>query len=331
MRARSLILVASFASVIAAGAVSAAEPAAPGGSRSSIQVGTFRLQSNFWVNLHQRLVHAARFKSAAPEGLTAAESAIWSAAVDGYEELLGRRSPIFDAELISINASLSAAKTPQLPDGIPEPVAAALGKARPVYEKDQWVKDDRANRFWMALAEPMLASAGSELIEAHEKAYGIPFPKRIVVDVASHAWQFGAYTVGDRLSAHSVVSSRDPGYQGISALESLMHEASHAIVGTRQGAIGGDLARAATELDVEPRGNLWHAILFYTSGELTRRALAERGVSDYVPYVYRGMFERGFRGFQQPLEAHWRAYLDGEIPREEAIRRILADTTATEP
>lgn len=104
-----------------------------------------------------------------------------------------------------------------------------------------------------------------------------------------------------------------------------MHEPSHAIVAPVSGAIGADLARASRELGIQPYSNLWHALLFYTSGELTRRALARRGVRDYRP-VIANMYEGPFRGFQRPLEAHWQAYLDGSISREEAIRRILVET-----
>ncbi len=152
------------------------------------------------------------------------------------------------------------------------------------------------------------------------------FGKRILVDVSPFAWEFGAYTVGEGESAHVVVSSTDPGYQCFAALEMLMHEPSHAIVAPASHAIGTDLKRISEELGVKPRPNLWHAILFYTSGELTRRALVKRSVHNYQPYIA-GMYERGFRGFKQPLETHWQAYLDGKVSREAAIRQILIETT----
>jgi hypothetical protein len=164
------------------------------------------------------------------------------------------------------------------------------------------------------------------LADAHAKAYAVPFPKNIMVDVSPLAWEFGAYTVGQGESAHVVVSSTDPGYQCFAALEMLMHEPSHAIVAADEsGAIGADLKRAANELGVRPMANLWHAILFYTSGELTRRSLAKRGVSNYQPVIL-GMYERGYRGFRQSLETHWQAYLDGKVSREAAIRQILTET-----
>jgi hypothetical protein len=293
----------------------------------AVEVGRWTLQSHAWVNLHQRLLYESRFEAPPPAALAGEDLATWKRAVEAYRDSVGRRSPIFDEELIGINATLSKASGSELPASIPPAAAAPLASAMPLYRKAQWEQDDRANRFWIALAVPMLASAGEELAEAHAKAYGVPFPTKILVDVSPFGWEFGAYTVGEGESAHAVITSTEAGYQGFAALELLLHEPSHAIVGSgTRDAIGSDLARAAAELGVRPPGNLWHAILFYTSGELTRRALAARGVSDYRPVIL-GMYERGYRGFRQALETHWQAYLDGKLSREAAIRQIVVETS----
>jgi len=292
----------------------------------SVKVGRYRLQSNPWVNLHQRLLYAARFEPTTPAALSGNDLSKWNQAVDTYRTFLGKRSPIFDDELKRLNAALSAANSAKLPASLPKAATTALEAAMPLYRVAQWEEDDRANRFWIAMAEPLLTSAGEELAAAHENAYGVPFPKDILVDVSPFGWEFGAYTTGEGEHAHVVVTSTDPGYQGFAALEMLMHEPSHAIVdGNSNAAIGSDLARASRELQIKPYANLWHAILFYTSGELTRRALATRGVRNYQPVIL-GMYERGYRGYRQSLETHWQAYLDGKVSREAAIRQILLET-----
>ncbi|MET0649407.1 MAG: hypothetical protein ABW208_22585 [Pyrinomonadaceae bacterium] len=308
--------------VLAAGAAAQERPAAPA------RVGRYRLQSNPWVNLHQRLVYEARFKwDKPPAGLSGEDLAKWSKAVEDYRAYLGRRNPIFDKELISLNATLSGTNADKLPGTIPAAAKKVLEAAMPLYRVAQWEEDDRANRFWIAVAEPLLASAAEELAEAHAKVYATPFPKNILVDVTSFAWQFGAYTVGEGESAHAVIASTEKGTQGFAALEALTHEPSHAIVDSDpQYAIGSDLKRAADETGLKPSANLWHAILFYTSGELTRRALARRGVRDYRPFIL-DMYEGPFRGLRPSLETHWQAYLDGKLSREAAIRQILVETS----
>jgi hypothetical protein len=286
------------------------------------------LQSNPWVNLHQRLLYEARFKwDKPPAGLSGEDLTKWAKAVEAYRAYIGRRHPIFNKELISLNATLSETNADRLPGSVPAAAKAALEAAMPLYRRAQWAEDDRANRFWIAVAEPLLASAGEELAEAHAKAYAVPFPKRILVDVTTFAWQFGAYTVGEGEWAHAVISSTAKGTQGFAALESLMHEPSHAIVDSDpKFAIGSDLKRLSDETGLRPAPNLWHAILFYTSGELTRRALARRGVSDYRPFIL-DMYDGPFRGLRPSLETHWQAYLDGKVSREAALRQILIETT----
>ena len=321
LRRRFALVVAALASAI----ISAANAPAQDKPILSVKVGRYRLQSNPWVNLHQRLMYEARFKDAPRVALSGEDLSKWDRAVEAYRAFLGRRSPIFDDELKRLNATLSATNGPKLPASIPGAAAATLEAAMPLYRAAQWEQDERANRFWIAVAEPLLASAAEELADAHAKAYGVPFPKDILVDVSPFAWEFGAYTVGEGEYAHVVVTSTEPGYQGFAALEMLMHEPSHAVVGATTGAVGADLARASRELGIKPYSYLWHAILFYTSGELTRRALARRGVSNYQPAIL-GMYERGYRDLRQSLETHWQAYLDGKVSREAAIRQILIET-----
>ena len=322
---RGTLYVFAFALCVASHAGSASV-FAQGRARAGVKVGRYRLQSNPWVNLHQRLIHEAKFGTAPPASLAGEELSKWKQAVEAYKVFLGKRNPIFDEELVRMNAALSATSGNKLPASIPVAAAKALEAAMPLYAASQWEEDDRANRFWIAVAEPLLATLGEELAEAHAKAYATPFPTKILVDVSPLAWEFGGYTVGEGDHAHTVISSTDSGYQGFRALEMLMHEPSHAIVDATSAAIGSDIAKLSKELNLKPRYNLWHAILFYTSGELTRRALARRGVSDYQPVVL-GMYSRGFGGFKQPLETHWQAYLDGKVSREEAIRQILIETT----
>ena len=313
-----------FVAALFCGLILAAEVSAQ--DRPSLAVGRYRLQSNPWVNLHQRLMYEAAFKvDKPPAGLSADGLAQWAKAVEDYRAYVGRRHPIFNEELVRINDALAETSAGGLPDSIPAAAKRVLEAAMPLYRAAQWEEDDRANRFWMAVAEPLLASAGEELAEAHAKAYAVPFPKRILVDVTSFAWQFGAYTVGEGESAHVTIASTDNGNQGFAALEALMHEPSHAIVGSNEGAIGSDLKRLSAETGLRPMANLWHAILFYTSGELTRRALARRGVSHYQPYIL-GMYGRVFGGFRASLETHWQAYLDGKVSREAALRQILIET-----
>jgi hypothetical protein len=247
----------------------------------------------------------------------------WASAVAAYRARFAGKSPVFDEELIRATAALS--DTPDEaapPSSLAAEVRAALEEAAPPYRASGWADDDRANRFWMAVARTLLDEAGSELVAAHEKAYGVRFPARVRVDVAAFGGEFGAYTTGPPDRAQVVITSREPDYAGFHALEMLMHEPSHVVVGWREGAIGPELEAAARRLGLRTPRNLWHGILFYTSGELTRRALAARGVAGYTPHI-EGMYERGMRPFREAFRTTWQAYLEERMSRAEAVEAIV--------
>jgi hypothetical protein len=317
-------MIASVAVPLLLGIVSPALAAAVAATPAPVvEAERFRLQSNPWVNLHERLLYQATIGAPDPAGLTAEETGTWTAAVDAYRAWASKRSPIFDAELIAVSQALSEARGGEPPEAIPEAARKVLAAAMPLYQKEQWNKDDTANRFWIAVAGTLLRECASELAAAHEKAYGVPFTKRALVDASPFAGEFGGYTVGDAASVHTIISSTETGYAGFAALEMLMHEASHGIVAPNSGAIGADLARIAKETGRRPPPGFWHALLFYTSGELTRRTLAARGVAEYRMAIEGRLFNGPFKGLQEPFETHWRAWLDGTLTRDEAIRRIL--------
>jgi hypothetical protein len=291
----------------------------------------WEMQSNFWVNLHQTMLDSAQNGKIFDATLTDSEKSAWNNAIHTYRLRFYGRSLITDEELVRINDALSYA-TELPPEGFAEDVTKAMLMAAPVYRRHRWTVDDRANRFWIGVAESMLRDAGEELAREHVRVFGVPFPTRIRVDVSPSAGPVGAYTTVSSGAVHTTISSRDPAYQGYAALEMLLHEASHAMVGAASGAIGPDIQSAARSAGLLAPRELWHAVLFFTSGELTRRALRDRGITDYVPYMYRqGMFERSFPALKVPLETIWRSYIDGRIDRAIAIAGLVEATGAQPP
>src|ERR1044072_719548 len=69
----------------------------------SVKVGRYRLQSNPWVNLHQRLLYAAQVEPATPASLSGDDLAKWNNDVEAYSAFVGKRSPIADDELGRLN------------------------------------------------------------------------------------------------------------------------------------------------------------------------------------------------------------------------------------
>jgi hypothetical protein len=72
--------------------------------------------------------------------------------------------------------------------------------------------------------------------------------------------------------------------------------------------------------------DLWHALLFYTTGEIVKRTLKNNGMGDYIPYAYRyGLYERatGWKNYQRALELHWQPYLNGKMDADAALACLV--------
>src|SRR5262249_14400376 len=102
------------------------------------------------------------------------------------------------------------------------------------------------------------------------------------------------------------------------AFEIVFHEASHTVD-------EGIMKRLAREGKVPE--DLWHAVIFYTSGELARRELGKGNDPSYRPYAYRfQVYERGeWRKFRAALERDWLPYLDGKTSFDAAVSALVRD------
>jgi len=343
-----ILLAASGAPAVRAGQQAPSSTAAP--------VPVFEFHSGFWINLHHFLYAQARApKGPAPDSSrTAAEDAAsrspaprpisldalnakeredWNAAVDYYAQDLAGRDLLFNGDMVNINnrlaeletcADLSGRSMPQCASGLRPELIATLERAAPVYRARVWPEHDRANRIWLSAAAPMARQMGLDLAHQLAAAYRADWPtEKLRVDLVIFGGPFGAYTTLDPV--HLTISSTDPRNQGFAALEVLFHEASHALAGAVRDAI---VRECRTRGKPIPR-DLWHALLFYTTGDAVKRALSHdqlaAGQAAYRPYAYRfGLYARGWSSYQRVLERFWQPYLDGKTDFDSAVARIVS-------
>lgn len=289
-----------------------------------VTVRPWELHSSFWMCLHQRLIDdAMRSTPRALTGLAPAEQAAWNEAVGFYRTAGGRGNMTFARPMLITSDALTQVADDATEPLIDAPLNQALLRAAPIYREHWWTADDRANRFFIAYAAAMLRQAGAELVGQHEAVYRTAWPARIRVYITPFAGPFGAYTFnGLSGGVITTMSCRDEGYQGLRALEMLLHESSHATVGPNNGTVAAAIAAAAKSHGVAAPRDLWHAILFATSSELTRRVLAERGITRFVPSSV-DLFARVWPSYREPVEKYWFAYLRGEGTLEEAIDKMV--------
>jgi hypothetical protein len=293
------------------------------------RAGRWEFHSSFWMNLHLALMHDASVKTPRTlDALTPEERATWTAAVETYKAANTAPDITFAQPMVALQDDLTQVADDARVITIDGPLADTMRAAAAVYSKHWWSADDLTNRFFISYASAMVRDAGEELAAAHERVYRAKMPETFRVHVTRWGGQYGAYTHGLRTGGWTtIMSSNEPGYQGLLALEMILHESSHSIVGPRGGTVAAALNESAKRHGIAPPSGLWHAILFDTTSELTKRALAKRGSPAFVPSSV-DLFTRVWPRYRKPIEDHWHPYLAGEGTLETAIDRIVASVVS---
>ena len=335
------------------------------------QLPVFEFHSGFWLNLHHTLYQEARKRASLPaqsdknakpgattqrslsdssSGLTDVERRAWEDAVAYYTANFASKDLLFSGDLVLLKsqlgdfedcADLSGNKQKFCNAGLDPKLTKILEAAAPVYRTHQWQEHDRANRRWVRSVAPLVRQRGVSLSQRLADIYQTQWPRhKIRVDMTAYANWAGGYTTLDPLDV--TISSTDTRNQGSAALEVLFHEASHGIAQPVEAAI----IRECRQRDKAIPRDLWHALVFYTTGEVIRPIMATADAMDgdpdgstpggstpsgstaggaYKPYAFReGLYRRNWDDYLQLLERFWAPYLDGRATFEDAIARMVS-------
>ncbi|MGA3176416.1 MAG: hypothetical protein ABSE19_03605 [Candidatus Acidiferrum sp.] len=324
----------------------------------------FEFHSGFWVNLHHFLYHEARARAAAKDSreaatrpaspalrqspgsqpsLTLAEQRVWEQALTYYLSSYTGKDLLVNIDLILLKNQLgdfedcnelTGRKKPACDAGLPGNVGIILEAAAPIYRAHWWADHDRANRRWVTRVAPLVREQGVGLSERLADIYQSKWPKeKIRVEVCAFANSAGAYTTLDPLRV--TIASTDPRNQGPEALEVLFHEASHDIARPVEAAI----TRECRQRDKPIPRDLWHALIFFTTGEVLRPIMLEaeqqntpdndvppqRHTTATVPPGLREkLSQRGWEEYSRLLSVYWQPYLDGKVTFEDAIAHLVS-------
>jgi hypothetical protein len=294
----------------------------------------FVYQNKFWPNLHQFLRGEIYRRGANvplgidPSTLNETERKAWASAIEVYTEIF-KWDQIFDEDAQKIaNTLATVGDVNVLRDGLlDKSTTTALNAAAPIYRSHLWNVRQRDNEAWNRAAQTLTDRHQTAMAAALAKAYKITWPNQpYLVDAVGETGANSGFTHGipAMYAAHihaSVGSNRNTGNR---PLELMFHEASHVQ------AVGGRITQMIEEeckrqnLSVPP--DLWHFMIMFTSGEVTRQELAATGgpISNrYIPY---------YREYNQlppavlsAFEKHWLPYLQGSTSFEQALRDLVRD------
>jgi hypothetical protein len=295
----------------------------------------FAFYSDFETNLNDALINigvARKFRkpqlfhdgdeTACFNKLPAPVRSAWERAADYYAEIISpsgsnsRERYLLRVQLAGLTEELQDADARQFVELAQNFRAAAA----PAYRACRWAAQNEKNREWIEAAKTQLAAeeqtVAARLQQLYQKQWTLPIP----VDVVQTVDFSGANTIlGKPGSGHILIAiENDPAY----ALEVVFHEASHILM-DHGDPVREALNKAASAADFKQPGDLWHVVLFYTTGEAVRRILRQDGKPEYKPMLY-AMFDRGiWANYRDALEKSWKPYLENRQTLPQAAAGLI--------
>jgi hypothetical protein len=228
---------------------------------------------------------------------------------------------VFDDQLVNATAALIEAGAAESLAGLAvEPaIAGTLQRAAPVFRKAWWPKHQAANSARIADMQKLVDQYGPAMLGDITRAYQEPWPSGgFPIQVSAYCNWAGAYSTRGQVL---VFASVDPDLAGGPGLETLFHEAMH----QWDDQIFAKLRAAAARVKKAGRipGNLTHAMIFYTAGDVARGV-----VPGHVTYAEgHEMWKRGpVAPFKAALDQHWKPYLDGTVTLDAALDALITAT-----
>lgn len=253
----------------------------------------------------------------------------WGQPVSYYHLNMAGRDMLFDEDMVALRDCLSVGGSAcDLIGEVDRETLRFLDVYEDLYRQLFWRRHDLVNRHWIAEQLALLERFEDEMAERVTAAYGGAWPAgRSRVDVSFYANEDGGYTTSD---GHIVVSSNEIGNQGHMGLELLFHEASHGA--TLETPLRAAIDRSFAALDAEPPPGLWHLIIFYTAGHITRQVLDEADVEYPETFAeFSGLWDRYpyHERVNEILDAHWAPALAAGEGFEEGMRHVARAWTAS--
>jgi hypothetical protein len=191
-----------------------------------------------------------------------------------------------------------------------------------LYKKQIWPSIDYANNAWVKAVKADLDLLEEDIVNRLQKIYGQSMPKeKIRIDLGIYATWAGAYSYTEG-PEHIIIGSFENANQGRLGVEIVFHEGSHFLIDSIYNFVA-DYSKAKN-VRIN-RGQTWHIVLFYTTGNVVKEVYATKGI-DFLPYYKHAKFEETIPPWKlttAALALHWDAYMRGEGNMKEAMTKVM--------
>lgn len=192
----------------------------------------------------------------------------------------------------------------------------------PHFNKLYWKNIDAANKAWILANKKNIERLEAIIVPALEAIYETKLPdSKVIVDLSCYATWAGAYSFSDSF-CHVIFAPGHTSNKGDLGLETVFHETSHFLVDKLNKLIN----ERVKNISPKPTFsfNLWHNMLFYTTGEIMTKQFAAEG-KNYTPYYKQMKFEDKFPDFKKTVEyckQYWDPHIAGTVSMQNAANEI---------
>lgn len=291
----------------------------------------YNFHINYWFNTHHFLwleafMNLEKDSTLVTEELSKKDREIWNEAVNYYKENLVEKDLRTDDYMDSykkwvINQEEELQK-------IPEQFSEHMNKLQqvsPVYKKYFWPTHLKSCQ--------KVLNDNLAIIRAIESDYVDQITtltrqfwefEKIRVDLTFVAkadkWNIRNRPYTSLFPTHVVMNAMGENAVPGNWIELLFHESAHHLILPNHYFVGGTINDYVEADEVRPPRQLWHAYLFYFTGQVTKQLLNAHGVDYEITYMERyGVFSRYFPLFEQ----HLKPYLKREVTLTQATEMFV--------
>jgi hypothetical protein len=247
-------------------------------------------------------------------------------AIKYYADSIVNRNLLFDPGLTDLKYSLEKIadlNSEELKSFSPY-IINALQSADSFFRDNHWTEINAKNMTFMKANIELVKEIENDVVGDCAKYYHYKYDgKKFRVDLVDYATFFGAYTTTDPY-INAVISSTDKRHEGTQGVEVIFHEVSHGMIDSVYALQEKICNGVKTPVD----HNIWHSILFYSTGTFVKNALAMHG-KEHEIYLYKNNLAGINPQFKKVIDSvtkYWKLYLDGKISMEKSIRLIVTAT-----
>lgn len=238
-----------------------------------------------------------------------------------YRDSLLKKDLLFDSLMRNFSDCLGSSCAKNKMKGWQVTTYDQLKTFLPFFEKLWWPSIDSANKVWLNTYKGQIIGLETKIIPELERIYKTQLSDRkIRVDLSSYATWAGAYSYNDTYN-HVVLSTVYKSNQGDLAAEVVFHETSHFLVDK----LSEQIMTSVKGKEVKNNLNLWHNVIFYTTGFLMEKEYKLKW-QKFEPYYVHLKFEERFSDFKSTVEGcklYWDPYLNGNATFESAVKQLV--------